>query len=83
MSNIFLRFSFRRAAAALVIAGTAMSATALAPSAAAAKGFFMPVHFGHHWGHGWSHGYWGYSGCWPHKYINAYGEVVIVSGCDY
>ncbi len=75
------RISLRKLAAAVLVAGTALTATVLAPVSASAKPFFMPVHF-HHWGHGWGYGYWGYGyGCY-HKYINAYGELVIVSDCD-
>lgn len=78
-------FSLRKLAATVLVAGTAMTATALAPASASAHPFFMPAHFhfGHwgHWGHGWGHWGYGYDSCY-HKYVNAYGELVIVSDCD-
>ena len=79
--------SIRNIAAAAVLAGTALAAIAIAPTTASAHGHGWGGHgwghgWGHHWGHHWGYGHWGYyGGCSPRRYVNAYGEVVIVPGC--
>jgi len=83
--------NFRKIAIAAVVSASALAA--LTPSAFAfhgphGHGPFGHGHFGHgHFGHGgWGHGGWGHvgyygGGCYPVRYINAFGDLVVRTRC--